>query len=193
MYCEQSHPDIKPSIKCKECGREYCKESIHLAQKARKTQCPYCDADIYSLVVKKPNELFGFFIDTSIKESLPPSSEIKHILSSDDLKAVEKLEMLIRRKIVPVKELSKVNRFCCCYSTEDNNITGLVLNPARFDSPKLEYFPDEVCTLKNLRFLSFYFNEIKSIPNSLRDLTSLETLFLGSNEISSLPQSIGKL
>ena len=43
LLCEASHPEIKPSITCSSCGRDFCIDSIEQSISVGITGCPYCD------------------------------------------------------------------------------------------------------------------------------------------------------
>lgn len=54
LLCENSHPEIKPSITCPSCGRIFCIESITQSFSVGKTGCPYCDHSLEE--IGKSNE-----------------------------------------------------------------------------------------------------------------------------------------
>ncbi|CAK9149771.1 unnamed protein product [Ilex paraguariensis] len=57
----------------------------------------------------------------------------------------------------------------------------------------LETFPDEVCELLHLRFLSMRNTWVRVIPKSIGKLRNLETLDLIGTKVVKLPVEIGKL
>jgi len=62
-----------------------------------------------------------------------------------------------------------------------------------FDGWGLEFIPQEIFELKNLRTLSLEFNQIKNIPDDISELKLLKYLYLCYNQLKELPESIGNL
>ncbi len=55
---------------------------------------------------------------------------------------------------------------------------------------KLNYIPESISSLKNLRFLSLNFNSLKSLPRTIRNLENLKYLSLYHNNFKKIPNSI---
>ena len=62
-----------------------------------------------------------------------------------------------------------------------------------FDQLRLEFFPEGITSLVNLKRLSLCGNSITQIPEEIGNLVMLERLHLGSNHIYSLPESFSQL
>ncbi len=60
-------------------------------------------------------------------------------------------------------------------------------------SNKIEYFPDSLGKLKNLKRISAGRNELLAIPHTIGELTNLQVLDLWNNQIGSFPDELNKL
>ena len=58
---------------------------------------------------------------------------------------------------------------------------------------KLDKFPPEIFTFKNLQYLDLSKNRLTSIPEEIESLPNLQVLILSKNDIESLPKEIGRL
>ena len=69
LLCETTHSELKPSIKCPNCGRIFCQDSIRQSFSVGLTSCPYCDESFegiknsnqMSIQVKKQKQTFSTF------------------------------------------------------------------------------------------------------------------------------------
>ncbi len=61
------------------------------------------------------------------------------------------------------------------------------------DKEGISEIPNEIGSLKNLRTLALFGNNISKLPVSIGDLTQLEELYIDANPIHELPETIGAL
>ena len=61
------------------------------------------------------------------------------------------------------------------------------------DKEGISEIPNEIGSLKNLRTLALFGNNISKLPASIGDLTQLEELYIDVNPIGYLPETIGAL
>jgi Leucine-rich repeat (LRR) protein len=66
------------------------------------------------------------------------------------------------------------------------------LTKLSFYKNQLKSLPDDLFDL-NLKVIDLYYNDLEVIPSEIGNLTDLEILFLAHNKIYSLPESIGEL
>ncbi|HET8859136.1 leucine-rich repeat domain-containing protein [Marivirga sp.] len=85
----------------------------------------------------------------------------------------------------------------------ENDIKSELIHPALGSLKKLEVLsfykndldslPPFIFNLKNLKELDLYFNEIETIPQELGNLQKLERFYVAHNRFYSIPETIGKL
>ena len=61
------------------------------------------------------------------------------------------------------------------------------------DKEGVSRVPEDIGSLKNLKILGLFGNNISLLPNSIGELSQLEELYLDANPIGELPESIGEL
>lgn len=61
------------------------------------------------------------------------------------------------------------------------------------DKEGVSQIPGDIGSLKNLKILGLFGNNISQLPNSIGELTQLEELYLDANPIAELPKSISEL
>ena len=69
-----------------------------------------------------------------------------------------------------------------------DNITDITLNDENVES-----LPDEIGSLRNLKFLDLNDCSLRFLPDSFCELTNLEKLYLDGNMLTSLPANFGNL
>ncbi|WNB16813.1 leucine-rich repeat domain-containing protein [Marivirga arenosa] len=62
-----------------------------------------------------------------------------------------------------------------------------------FYKNELDSIPPFIFNLNNLIELDLYYNEIEKLPSQLGELTKLERLYIAHNKFYSIPESVGKL
>ena len=80
----------------------------------------------------------------------------------------------------------------CLYKINDyGNIIGIYIRVP--ETVKISYFPEQICSLKNLKELVLSYCDINKIPNEIGNVESLEYLDLRGNNIKEVPLGIMKL
>ena len=74
---------------------------------------------------------------------------------------------------------------------EHGNIIGIYIR--EFETIKISYFPEQICSLKKLKELVLSCCDINKIPKEIGNLRALEYLDLSENNIKEIPPEIMKL
>ncbi len=76
------------------------------------------------------------------------------------------------------------------------NLDSLILSTLFIKDESIKYlnqFPESICQLKKLNYLSLYRNNLTKLPKCIKNLKNLEELNVELNELTSLPKEIGNL
>jgi len=76
------------------------------------------------------------------------------------------------------------------------NLTSFVLSSVVINDDNVKrmvQFPEVICQMKKLNYLSLYRNGLTSLPKCIKNLKNLETLRIHLNKLQSLPKEIGNL
>lgn len=130
--------------------------------------------NLKDLIIATDKSVRNIGIDENIDWYKSPQDKIQVLeFKEEEFQSLEKLEITLRYQTLDLTS-SKNEEFTKLYHY-------------------IDYLPDEICLLKNLKTLSICSQNLKTLPDAFGDLQNLENLTLCNNPIKNLPVSFAKL